>query len=198
MVYFGTGRMLPGQPKNIVLNLGITLTVLLLFFMASCDLEMLKPTLKVPITTKIDFHIDSLRFKSELVLIHEETINMDIDSLIRHYEGNPDLIKNALVKSVTLKVLHPEGSELSFLESSSVSVLAPAFEEVVIATATHNTSAAGEITYILTEAAGNVLQLISSEDDLIIRIYGLVAGPVPVNIIDLLMEIQWEVAVDPF
>jgi hypothetical protein len=198
MVYFGTGRMLPGQPKNIVLNLGITLTVLLLFFMASCDLEMLKPTLKVPITTKIDFHIDSLRFKSELVLIHEETINMDIDSLIRHYEGNPDLIKNALVKSVTLKVLHPEGSELSFLESSSVSVLAPAFEEVVIATATHNTSVAGEITYILTEAAGNVLQLISSEDDLIIRIYGLVAGPVPVNIIDLLMEIQWEVAVDPF
>lgn len=186
------------QRINILLTFRTALTVLLLLFMASCDLEMLKPTLKVPVTTKIDFHIDSLRFKSELILMHEETINLDIDSLIRHYDGNPDLIKNAVIKSVTLTVLEPEDVELSFLESSTVSVSTPSFEEVVVATAANDSLSAREITYILTNEAGNVLQLLSTEDDLTIRIYGLFAEPLPVSTVDLLMEIQWEVAVDPF
>lgn len=198
MISFGTGRKLLLQRLNILFNFKAVLTVLLLFCMASCDLELLKPTLKIPVTTKIDFHIDSSRFKSELVLIHEETINIDIDSLIRHYDGNPDLIKNAEIKSVTLLVIEPEDVELSFLDSSTVSVSTLTLEEVVVATAANDSLSATEITYILSEEAGNVLQLLTTEEDVTVRIYGLFAEPIPVNTVGLIMEIQWELAVDPF
>lgn len=198
MISFGTGQKLLFQRLNILLNFKAVLTVLLLFCMTSCDLELLKPTLKIPVTTKFDIQIDSLRFKTELVLIHEETFNIDIDSLIRHYDGNPDLIKNAEIKSVTLLVIDPEDVELSFLESSTISVSTLTLEEVVVATAANDSLSATEITYILSEDAGNVIHLLTTDENVTIRMYGLFAAPIPVNTVGLVMEIQWEIAVDPF
>lgn len=198
MISFGTGQKLLFQRLNILLNFRSVLTVLLLVCMVSCDLDLLKPTLKIPVTTKFDIQIDSLRFKTELVLIHEETINIDIDSLIRHYDGNPDLIRNAEIKSVTLLVIEPEDVELSFLESSLVSVSTLTLEEMVVATAANDSLSATEITYILSEDAGNVLQLLTAEENVTVRMYGLFGAPIPVNTVGLAMEIQWELAVDPF
>jgi hypothetical protein len=164
----------------------------------ACDLDLLMPTLKVPLTTITNFNIDSTDLKSDVFILHEEVSNMDIDSLIKHYGGNPDLVSNAEIKSVKLTVEEPEGTDLSFLVSSYVTISSEILEETVVAESSDVRLSGAEITYVLTAESGNVIDYISSNDYYTLRIYGSITPPMPVGRVDLMLEIEWEFLVNPF
>jgi hypothetical protein len=156
------------------------------------------PTLKVPLTTSFKFSLDSADHKSDVFILHEELSNLDIDSLVTHYGGNPELVSNAEVKSVTLKAKSPEGTDLSFLESSYLTIFSETLDETVVAEFSETGSSGTEITYDLTSEAANVIEYISNEDAYTLRLYGKIAPPIPVGKVELLLEIEWEFLVNPF
>lgn len=172
--------------------------ILILFSFAACDLEMLKPTLKIPYNTTFSFQIDSADYKSDVVILYEKEASLDIDSLIVHYGGNPELMTNAEIQSITLRVLEPEGTDISFLASSHVSILSDTFEDAVVARSSDIGLSGTEITYDLTPEAGNVLAYTFESEVYTIRIYGMMASPLPVESIQLQVEIKWEFSVTPF
>lgn len=173
-------------------------SLLLLFSLSACDMELFLPTLKVPLTTSFNFSIDSSDLKSNLYILHEEVSSMDIDSLVTHYGGNPDLLSSVEILSVTLTANKPEGTDLSFLDSSYVSISSAALDETVVADFSELGSSGTEITYSITNEAANVIDYIADADAYTVRIYGEIAPPMPVKKVELLLEIEWEFLVNPF
>lgn len=171
---------------------------IILLSATACDLDLLMPTLKVPLTTTTNFNIDSTDLKSDVFILHEEVSNMDIDSLITHYGGNPDLVSNAEIKSVKLTAEQPEGTDLSFLVSSYVTISSETLEETVVAESSDVRLSETEITYVLTAESGNVIDYISANNYYTLRIYGTITPPMPVGRVELLLEIEWEFLVNPF
>jgi len=171
---------------------------LILISFSACDLELFLPTLKVPLTTTVNFNIDSSDNKSDVYILHEEVSNLNIDSLITHYGGNPGLVSNAEIKSVKLIVEEPEGTDLSFLVSSYVTILSETLEETVVAESSELGLSGAEIAYKLTPESGNVIDYISASDYYTLRIYGAINPPMPVGRVEVLLEIEWEFLVNPF
>jgi hypothetical protein len=115
MNFMGTGRKPHCWCGFNLFRKKVLYFTLIVVSITACDLDLLMPTLKVPLTTITNFNIDSTDLKSDVFILHEEVSNMDIDSLITLYGGNPDLVSNAEIKSVKLMVKEPEGTDLSFL-----------------------------------------------------------------------------------
>jgi len=176
----------------------VLLFTLIVVSITSCDLDLLLPTLKVPHTTITNFNLYSTDIKFGVFILHEEVSNLDIDSLITHYGGNPDLVSKAEIKSVKLIAGEPEGTNLSFLVSSYVTILSETLEETVVAESSEVRLSGGEIAYTLTAESGNVIDYISETDYYTLRIYGSITPPMPVDKVELTLEVEWEFLVNPF
>jgi hypothetical protein len=174
------------------------LAVVFVFSLAACDLDLLKPTLRVPYTTSIRFDIDSSDFKSDIFLLHEETVKMDIDSLIRHYGGNPDQISGSAIRSVTLVLVEPVESNLSFLESSHVSISSESLEETIIARSSDTLASETSLTYELNPAATEMPEIIQAGEECTVYIYGKLNPPLAIRKFDFVLEIEWVFSVIPF
>lgn len=198
MNFMGTGRKPNSWFGFNLCGKKVIYFAIILFSITACDLDLLMPTLKVPLTTITNFNIDSTDLKSDVFILHEEVSNMDIDSLITIYGGNPDLVSNAEIKSVKLMVKEPEGTDLSFLGSSYVTILSETLDETVVAESSEIGLSGTEITYVLTAESGNVIAYISTNDYYTLRIYGTINSPIPVDRVELMLEIEWEFLVNPF
>jgi hypothetical protein len=51
---------------------------------------------------------------------------------------------------------------------------------------------------VLTAESGNVIAYISTNDYYTLRIYGTITSPIPVDRVELMLEIEWEFLVNPF
>ena len=198
MNFMGTGRKPNSWFGFNLCGKKVIYFAIILLSITACDLDLLMPTLKVPLTTITNFNIDSTDLKSDVFILHEEVSNMDIDSLITIYGGNPDLVSNAEIKSVKLMVKEPEGTDLSFLGSSYVTILSETLDETVVAESSEIGLSGTEITYVLTAESGNVIAYISTNDYYTLRIYGTINSPIPVDRVELMLEIEWEFLVNPF
>lgn len=158
----------------------------------SCDEDLF--TLKVPVTKEFEFRIDSINFKSSEKLLFESQVSINLDSLIKAYGGDPEIIKKGQLKSVTVKILEPANLNFNFITSLRVNIQRLGQNAVDVATAQNSTLGSRELTFVINQSQ-DALDYLKQGSSFFVRLYGIKNAPMPVRTGRLSLKLSWELSV---
>ncbi len=165
-----------------MLFLGLTL------FLSSCE-EAVKDLARFEVNydlPTVSFDLDSLNFKSNEVVLAQQSINANIDSILEANNVSGGTLENAQFTKVTVTITSPESATFDFIENMRVSVALSAdfSDEVQVAETGTIEEGSNSVDFIFDNMD---MSPYMSASMFHARLYGELNGPVPFGIVGM----QW-------
>lgn len=162
------------------------------FLFPSC--EKIKEATQVKVNYDLpnkSFNVDSVaHLKTEQVL-YFQSFTANVDSVVKANKGS---LKKVTYSRLRLSIVTPTGVTLNWLSSARITITPQGGSPIEVATSTDINSVARSIDFSLKnlDIASNI------SGPFVVTIYGNLSKPIPVKIIQMVLESSMELSISPF